>query len=225
MSIIGRFAKHPFDLLVSWYRKRFGRSAEKTHLEVERKYRLSPEEVSFLPEKIRSLGFVPASTVSMTDRFLPTAGEGDMVRVRDESESGAKRTLLTFKQWVGTQDGGRERQECEGQVGKLGRRLLLVLGCLVRGSRLLSFSKERQLFDGSLGGRTVVVSIDNVGGLGDYSGFYLEVELLVPLAGDVSSAREAIFGLVVTLLGEEREMVKLSYQDMLKLSLSQARIS
>src|SRR4030095_7504849 len=91
-------------------------------------------------------------------------------------------------------------------------------GRKVNGADLLFFGKRRRHFVGRLDNLDAVVSIDSVEGLGQYSGLYLEVEVLVPLGEDVNPARQVIVSLAADLLGEEREQVKQSYMDMLKLS-------
>lgn len=195
-----------------------GPSKNSTVLEVERKFRLLDGEADGLPEKLKRRGFLPAETVDMTDTFLPCPVEGDMARVRVEKHNGTTRTLLTLKTWVRTPDGGKERQETEREIGRAATLLLLFLGRKVAGADLLFFGKCRKHFVGRFDNRDAVVSIDSVGGLGKYSGLYLEVEVLVPLGEDVNPARQAIVSLAAELLSEEREQVKQSYMDMLKLS-------
>lgn len=195
--------------------------ADRTHLEVERKYRLTESECDSLPEILRSFGFVPAGYVNMTDTFLPIRDDSEMLRVREEEENGVRHTLLTLKSWLRTPDGGKERQETETQISDFARRALLACGHWLSGSALLSFSKSRCTFDGSLSGLVAKASIDRVSTLGKYSGCYLEVEILVPTGVDVTPARKQIAEFVAALLREAREPVALSYRDMLKLSLKE----
>ncbi|HEY9869715.1 MAG TPA: CYTH domain-containing protein [Candidatus Obscuribacterales bacterium] len=202
-----------------------GQSKDKTCLEVERKFRLTDQEAERLPDELARRGFAAADAVDMTDTFLPVQQEGDMARLRVEKHKGTTRILLTLKSWVKTPDGGKERQETENQVGRLATVFLMLVGRKIKGADLLSFSKHRRHFTGTLDGRQAVVSIDRVQGLGEYSGLYLEVEILVPLGEDVNPARRQIATLVAGLLGEEREMVKLSYMEMLKLVSAKAPIS
>jgi predicted adenylyl cyclase CyaB len=153
----------------------------------------------------------------MTDTFLPAKNEGDMVRIRRESEGAHRRLLLTLKKWVVTSDGGKEREETEGKISAPLAIILMWLGRSLRGSSLLSFSKRRQLFAGTLSGRQAVISVDTVSGLGSYSGTYLEIEVLVPIGEDVNAARESIYAMSARLLSNP-EQVKQSYMDMLKLA-------
>jgi len=195
-----------------------GPSKNSTVLEVERKFRLVGAEADGLPEQLKRRGFLPAETVDMTDTFLPCPVEGDMARVRVEKHKGTTRTLLTLKTWMRTPDGGRERQETEKEIGKAATLLLLFLGRKVAGADLLFFGKRRRHFVGHFDNRDAVVTIDTVDGLGQYSGLYLEIEVLVPLGEDVTPARQAIVSLAADLLGEQREQVQHSYMEMLKLS-------
>jgi adenylate cyclase class IV len=183
------------------------------NFEVERKFSVSADEHAGMPDRLLSLGFRHAGQVYMIDTFLPTDVEGDMCRVREESENDRTRYLLTHKTWVEI-DGQRERDEEEEAISRLVKETLLDVG--KRAASLLSFSKERELFTRAEGDRKVTVSLDVVEGLGEYSGTYMEIELLVSRKSDVAAARESIQQLAAELLGEERPLVQLSYMEMLK---------
>lgn len=197
---------------------------DKAHLEVERKFRLFDGEADTLESRLSGSGFRPIGELTMTDTFLPAMKDEDMIRIRVESEGEVRRRILTLKDWV-TIDGERERREQEGEIGLLASVVLRLVGRLVAGASFLSFSKVRRSYSSSppgtatatkSGGIQVVVSVDRVTGLGVYSGAYLEVEIIVPVGGDVKAARERIRTEVFELLGEHREFVPRSYLDMLK---------
>jgi adenylate cyclase class IV len=120
-----------------------------------------------------------------------------MVRIRRESEGSRRKILLTLKKWVVTSDGGKEREETEGSISGVVAVVLMWLGRSLRGSSLLSFTKRRQLFAGTLSGRQAVISVDTVSGLGSY--YAIAAELL-----------------------PNAEQVKQSYMDMLKLAVAAA---
>lgn len=200
-----------------WVANLAGLSADRGHLEVERKFAISQGESLMLPDRLASCGFAYLDKVFMTDTFLPVRTEGEMGRVRVERNANGTRTMLTHKTWSNTTGGGRERQESETPIGKFTSVCLLTIGRRLKGAELLSFGKHRELFSGHLNGRQAIVSIDQAEGLGKHTGFYLEVEVIVPLGEDVTSAREYIFRLVQELLGEARDPVKLSYLQMLEL--------
>ena len=215
MTAIGKLRQTALNCLRAAFCWFVRSSPDKGHLEVERKFIISAQEAVELSERLRTFGFEFSKQVSMSDTFLPTSVAGEMMRVRNERSSGASACLVTFKQWVSTPDGGKERQETEREIGWISRSLLLFAGKLVNQGELLSFSKKRDLYLGNLAGRQAVVSIDQVEGLGKYSGFYLEVEVLVPLHEDVTKAKEQIFDLVAQLFAKARQDVKQSYMDML----------
>jgi adenylate cyclase class IV len=142
-----------------------------------------------------------------------------MMRVRDEVTAGsACRSVFTLKSWVHTADGGKERLESESVVSPLVRTMAIIIGRYATGRELLSFSKERTKYEGRLADREIEVALDRVSGLGKFSGYFLEVECVVPINEDPAGVRTEIFKFVETLFGKPREDVKNSYLEMLQLS-------
>lgn len=190
---------------------------EDTHLEVERKFRIAEAEVAAIRTRLSALLFEHFGDATLADTFLPSPVKGEMMRVRRETLNGHKDVLLTYKTWVATPDGGKERQEAEHPTRPLIASLLIILGRLVQGGPLLGFSKERSLYRGAYGPGEVVVGIDQVVGLGRYSGYYVEIEIMVPHADRESAgaAKSAIYEVAEKIFGEAREDVKQSYLDML----------
>jgi adenylate cyclase class IV len=188
-----------------------------TNFEVERKFRLKDDdEVERFRARLAELSFLPARTIAMTDRFLPVKVPGEMLRVRDETIEAATHTVLTIKEWVEI-SGGKERRESEGHLTSFTRALMLELGTFVnRGKALLQFSKVRQEHENAER-QHVIVTIDEVYGLGENSGHYAEIEVLVTQDGNIEAARSQIADLARELFNEDREPVKASYMDMLKL--------
>lgn len=191
--------------------------ASTPNFEVERKFRLRDSEVGAVSERLVQMGFSQGRLIAMTDQFLPVKVKGEMLRIRDEVVGSESVTLLTIKEWVNIAD-GRERRETEGQLSAFTRRFLLALGGLLNGGKLMSFSKQRQEHHSALL-PGVVITLDDVAGLGKHSGRYAEIEVLVPQDGDVESARAQIAQLARTLFDEERAPVEMSYQLMLEDSL------
>lgn len=193
---------------------------EDTHLEVERKFRIAEAEVAAIRSRLSELLFEHFGDATLADTFLPTPVKGEMMRVRRETIDGRKNVLLTYKTWVATSDGGRERQEAEHETRPLIAALLILLGRYIKGEPLLGFSKERALYRGTYGPGEVVVSIDHVVGLGRYSGHYVEIEFMVPHAERESAgaAKSAVYELAAKIFSEAREDVKQSYLDMLMAS-------
>lgn len=191
-----------------------GQQNAKSNFEVERKFRLAKNEYAVVEQRLKEMGFEADAIVEMTDYFLPTRVDGEMHRVRDEAQAGDKITVVTIKEWVQIA-GGRERRELEDGIGQSARYVLLLVGRLLRGSKLLSFSKRRIPHTNPLE-PGVVIALDTVFGLGKFSGPYVEIEVLVPQNGDVEAARRKISELARALFTDEREFVQASYQDMLK---------
>ncbi len=192
--------------------------AKKGHLEVERKFPISAQESESLPMKLRELGLKPDGSVHMTDTFIPSREAGEMMRVRDERGSAGVKCVFTLKSWVETASGGRERKESETEVGPLLRTIVVMLARSASPSELLSFSKERALFSGRHNEKDVVVSVDRVSGLGEFSGNFFEIECIVPLGEESSSAQSCIYDLVEKIFGCAKQDEKRSYLDMLKIS-------
>jgi len=194
-------------------------SSNQPNFEVERKYHIVENELERVKERLQQMSFSPSRLIAMTDQFLPVRVKGEMLRIRDEVVESHSETLLTIKEWV-IIAGGRERRETEGKLSPLMRRFLLSLGRLLKGGALNSFSKMRQEhLNASATG--VVITLDEVSGLGKHSGHYAEIEVLVPQDGDVAAARAQIAQLALRLFNEERQPVEMSYQLMLEDSLQQ----
>lgn len=190
-----------------------------SQFEVERKFSLTTAERKDLPAKLLALGYRFAGQAYMVDTFVPAEVEGDMIRVRRETMNDRTKVLLTRKTWE--QVGGeRERKEHEEEISPLVEATLLDVGRRLKGGDLLSFSKERDFYTRTIDGRKVTVSIDTVDGLGEYSGLYMEIELLISRKCDVKAARESIKQVLKDVLGDEREFVQMSYMEMLKRTAS-----
>lgn len=191
---------------------------EDSHLEVERKFRIQASEVAGIRNRLGELLFEHFGDATMQDTFLPTSDPGEMMRVRRETLNGATTVLLTHKTWFVTDDGGKERQEAERSTQPLVASLLLLFGRMIQDGQLLSFSKVRALYQGHYGPGEVVISIDDVSGLGRYAGYYVEIEIIVPAQSDPGAAKSAIYELARQIFGEARAEVKQSYLDMLNAS-------
>lgn len=220
MTTLGQWRNIALRALRAAFANFVSATSEKGHYEVERKFSLDAGEVDALAERIQQRGFAYVGTASMTDVFLPTPVDGEMMRVRKERIGDAPaRTFLTFKQWVKTAS-GKERKETEREVALTVGALWKLVGRAIGGQPLLSFTKQRKLFNGRLGDAEAVISVDDVSGLGSFSGAYIEVEVLVPLDGDVVAFKDRIYQTVRELLGAERSEAR-SYMEMLKESRTQ----
>lgn len=189
--------------------------AEKGHFEVELKFKINESEAEHLRDLLPANGFSYTTTVSMSDTFLPSLVDGEIMRIRQErDDSGQSTTLFTVKQWVKTRI-GKTRKEAESAVPSALALIFLVIGRVLNGKSLLGFAKKRQLFEGTVNTDKLVISIDEVFGLGEFSGWYLEAEILVPLDKDPADYEQPILEQVQSLLGQGKMPVKRSYRDML----------
>lgn len=209
--------------MLTWLLKklRFGQSEDghgsSSQFEVERKYRLSQEEFDDLPSILKRSGYHFHREQQMTDTFIPALEQDDMIRIRDIRSQGKDSSVLTLKKWT-VVEGERVRRERETEsLDPVARDCLLEMGSRLATEALLSFSKKRVEYRGERDGKTVTIALDQVDGLGAYSGPYLEVEVLSHQESEVGEALACVEKVAFELLGGEREM-SMSYMEMLKLS-------
>ena len=185
------------------------------HFEIERKYRLSEEEFEGLPARLKEAAFTPLRTVIERDTFFPVEKEGDMLRLRDEDLDGVVTHSFTRKTWIETA-GAKERSESEEPISTFVRECLLEIVQRINPKPLRKLSKQRSLFEKEQsGGAKVTVTLDYLKELGEYSGPYMEIELIIKNEQDVQSARDKIQELATMLLHDKRDYVHMSYQAML----------
>lgn len=195
-----------------------GKSDSSTQIEVERKYRISSEEFASLPGLLKREGFRFYRKQDMTDTFIPAKVESDMIRIRDLTSDGCDSSVLTLKKWIDV-EGERVRQERETEsLDPVVRDCLLEMGSRLADDALLTISKKRDEFQAERNGKTVTVALDQVEGLGAYSGSYMEVEVLAKHKDDVKQALVCVEEFAELLLGEVRETAP-SYKEMLRMSL------
>lgn len=191
--------------------------ADHTQLEVERKFRITEPEKICLQQKLLGNSFNYIGSALLRDWFLPTANADEMIRVRQEKQDTKNKYILTCKSWVYLTE-GKERKETECELSSWSKNLLLWTGRWVKRAQLDSFDKKRKMYGKSLEDREIIVSLDQLDELGEFSGNYVEIEILVPINADVQFARTAILQLAADLLGDNRESIQYSYLDMLKMA-------
>lgn len=210
-----------FAEIIRWFfrqlKKLRGTCEDTEHFEVERKFRITQAEYDSLPALLRNKGFVKANPTEMTDTFIPTEKSDDLIRVRDETAGGVTTTILTLKHWTEVA-GNRERKENETKgIDSNTRGCIIALGKrLNNGQELLSYSKSRVPFEGKRDGYPVTVALDFADGLAEFSGPYLEVEIIVFREEDVPEARKLISTIASELLGDGERPVALPYLEMLR---------
>lgn len=195
-----------------------GASAKPNQFEIERKYRLSLGEFNTLLSLLEERGFKRACKFSLTDTFLPARNKGELIRVRDQKGSDGTCSVLTLKSWVQVA-GQREREEREvDPLDRLSRSVLLIFGRRAANATLLSYTKEREEFRAERDGLSVTAALDYTDQLGEFSGYYLEFEVIAHDSKDVERARATIAKLVAEFLGSEERPQAASYKDMLERS-------
>ena len=192
---------------------------DKGHLEIERKFSLLRVSVQGVIERLKDEHFYFAGSVKSTDWFIPSPVRGEMLRLRREYKDGVESYMLTVKHWITTVDDSRERHERERQIRPITFFILLYLGKFVTAFKLPTFRKSRDLYSGELEGKKAVAAIDEATGLGEFSGPYLEIEVLAPKRATSKAVQTAILKLAFKIAPEATE-VQHSYQELLQRSLA-----
>jgi predicted adenylyl cyclase CyaB len=187
------------------------------HLEVERKYFLGGRDLGEVRARIEEEKFSFWGQSDMTDWFLPTHLERELMRIRREKIGSEVANTLTVKRWVTTTSGTREREELERSIGPVLAAMLLITGRFLQGTALMSLRKERSVHRGSLNGRNAVISLDDARDLGRFSGPYLEVEVLADPSEDTKDIEQNILDIGSRVTAGAR-LVKESYRELLDLS-------
>jgi len=186
-------------------------------LEVERKYFLGDCNLDDVRNRIEAEDFSFWGQSEMTDWFLPTHIERELMRIRREKFGATVANTLTVKHWVNTASGTREREESERTLGPILTAILLIIARFLQGSNLLSLRKGRSVYRGSLNGRNAVISLDDARDLGRYSGPYLEVEVLADPTENTKEIEQGILEIGSRVTAGAR-LVKESYRELLDLS-------
>jgi len=187
------------------------------HLEVERKYFLGDCDLEEVRARIADENFTFWAKSEMTDWFLPTHIERELMRIRREKYGSTVSNTLTVKRWVNTASGTREREESERAVGPILTFALLITARFLQGSKLLSLRKGRSVYRGTLHGRNAVISVDDARDLGRFSGPYLEVEVLADPAENTQEIEQSILEVGSRVTAGAR-LVNESYRELLDLS-------
>ncbi len=190
--------------------------SDQARYEVERKFRLSNQEYDEMRTRLTErLQFEWVGDLTEADTFIPVEKPGDMIRIRDEHGDRTIRHFLTQKTWVEVAN-GKERREQEDDLPTSVRDCVMAVVERLNAKPLKKLSKKRTFYKGDLpNGFKVTVALDAVTDIGQYSGNYMEIEILITDDADVAAARLKINELAKTLLDEEREPWAMSYQQML----------
>jgi predicted adenylyl cyclase CyaB len=187
------------------------------HLEVERKFFLGDRSTDEIEARIAKENFAFWCQSEMTDWFLPTHLEREVMRIRREKIGTAVANTLTVKAWVNTAAGTREREETERPIGPILTAVLLIVGRFLQGKTLVTLRKARAVHRGVLDGRNAVISLDDARDLGRFSGSYLEVEVLADSTENTKEIEQSILA-VAERVTNGAKLVKESYRELLDLS-------
>jgi adenylate cyclase class IV len=187
------------------------------HLEVERKFFLGDRNTDDVEARIAKEKFAFWCQSDMTDWFLPTHLEREIMRIRRERIGTGVVNTLTVKAWVNTAAGTREREETERPIGPILTAVLLIAGRFLQGKSLVALRKARAVHRGVLGGRNAVITLDDARDLGRFSGAYLEVEVLADSAENTKEIEQSILA-VGARITNGAKLVKESYREVLDLS-------
>ncbi|MBI1266829.1 MAG: CYTH domain-containing protein [Cryomorphaceae bacterium] len=182
------------------------------HFEIEKKYLLDKDELRKVEKRLKDMHFVSVSTRHLSDHFIPGTRKGELLRVRQE---GNHHFALTFKENV-VIDGRQSRRESEPDIHAIAAHLIIEAASHELGEPLPTLYKVRRDFKREWEGFVAHVVIDYVPELKDtYGAHFLEVEIIVDDAGDISQAKQCIKEIAEELFGEERKPCKKSYRRML----------
>jgi adenylate cyclase class IV len=197
----------------------------KTHVhEIEVKYSIHGTKVNDIFDTLMDLGFRHKATYDLVDMWLPPKEKGESLRVREQIDGTSRKYLLSSKK-SNEKDGEiKNKCEAESQIDDFIREVVIGLALRIRDS-LPVVRKTRYHWQGRIGARDYTVAIDEVLDLGRFSGFYLEVETLVPADKADPAAKDDVKRIALQILetaykAEENltfSYVKLSYKKMAKI--------
>ncbi len=198
--------------------------------EIEVKYTIHAEKVSDIFDTLMDMGFRHDATYDLIDTWLPPKEKNESLRVRKQIQGKSCKYFLSSKK-TNEKDGEvKNKCEAESKIDEFARDVLIALALRMR-AELPTVHKTRYSFKGRVGSRDYTVAIDEVVDLGRFSGFYFEVETLVPFGVSDAKAmpdvkRTALKILHAAYEGEKKlkfQKQLLSYRKMARLYKSRRR--
>ncbi len=191
------------------------------HFETEQGFKVSETEFDALKLRLPELGFTFFKKCRITDFVVPTKGDiTRRMRIEKTWEGKKKvtRCIRGFKNHpIKGKKGKNVRLEDEKLV-KPADAISFILSAMDRLKEPIPFyTKKRLHFQGKHAGFDFVITLDRAEAIGKFSGFYVEIETLLPLGSteaDVTAALAVIEALALVLFGEKRKP-KISYRKML----------
>lgn len=203
------------------------------HLETEKGYRLSRAEYKLLRLVLPLLGFAFQKKSLITDFVVPTEGEVtrrmriERIKKSADGHEGVH-CIRCFKNHpIKGRDGKHVRKELEECV-KPSAALKYIMKAIARlGAPIPFYSKTRRHFTGVYQGLEMTIALDHAVGLGKYSGYYMEIETILPVGSKRKAVRKAlhIIGQLAESLLSEKRPTKISYRKMLMQTWSHGKVT
>lgn len=196
--------------------------------EIEAKYAIQGKKVKDIFDVLMDLGFRHKATYDLVDMWLPPKEEKESLRIREQIQGTSRKYLLSSKKTNAKDEGIKNKCEAESRIDEFTRQVLIGLALRMR-SALPVVRKTRYSWQGRIGSRDYTIAIDEVFDLGRFSGFYLEVETLVPFNTIDPEAMDDVKHTALKILNSAYEgeknlkfsYAKLSYRKMAKIHQSE----
>jgi adenylate cyclase class IV len=194
-----------------------------THFETEKGFRISKGEYKQLRSLLPTLGFAFVKKSLITDFVVPTNGETTRrIRIENikQSSDGATGVFCLRCQKrhpIKGASGKHVREETEESVVPEAALSYILESVNELGAPIPYYSKKRWNFHGRFSDCDTTISLDHATGIGTYSGYYIEIEVVLPLSSernDIEHVLKTIEQLAAQLLHESRP-AKVSYRKML----------
>jgi hypothetical protein len=201
------------------------------HLETEKGFRITKSEYNLITRLLPLIGFSFTNKSRLTDFLVPTAGETTK-RMRIErtlTSASGELELHCIKceksHPISGPAGKNVRREVEKHVTPVAALSFILSAIEKHGAPIPYYSKKRSHFEGVYEGYPITIALDQAVGLGRFSGYYMELETILPMGSeDVSHALSVIDALAKSLLHEKRA-AKISYRKMLMMTWVHGKLS
>ncbi len=201
------------------------------HLETEKGFRITKSEYNLLTRLLPLIGFSFINKSRLTDFLVPTTGETTK-RMRIErilksasGELGLHCIRCSKSHPIAGAAGKNVRREVEKHVTPMVALSFILRAIERHGAPIPYYTKKRSHFQGVYEGYPITIALDKAVGLGRFSGYYMEIETILPMGSeDVSQALSVIDALAKSLLNEKRA-AKISYRKMLMMAWVHDKLS
>lgn len=179
--------------------------------EIEVKYVVHQKKVNDIFDTLVNMGFRHKSTCELVDMWLSPKRKGESLRIRKQTQDKSVKYLLSRKKTTEKDGEVKNKCEAESKISASKYRTLSASAKRVSG-QLLKVCKTRYTFEGRIGKRRYTVAVDEVVDLGHFSGFYFEVETLVPFKVVDRKAMPDVKRTALQILNDAYEGEKLRFQ-------------